>query len=475
MFDDFFSMGDDKPAHIKPVKTIPIVEVKKHARLGASNSPRWTICHKAPRLEDGLPDTSGDAAEIGTICHDLGEKCLKADDDVLLTTALGKRAIVESNGLVIYQLDQGQSVGHVVTDKMTLWASMYIELIRDFVRSGARLMVEARLSIEHITGEADAMGTSDSVLLWPEELCIADLKCGFQKVFAKYPLEGIDFSTAPNDFQMRSLFGTETFKPNTQLVIYAEAARNELAKKNPEAYARIKRIRLIVVQPTLDHVDEFVLSIEDHLAWIEWIRQQAEATRSDDAKAVPGPKQCQFCKAYPCFEAEQAALDTAFEDFAAFDEERVRRPSVHELSKLKSMLPMLRKYCDYIEARVYAEFESGRSVAGYKLVEGEKGDREWANPFAADLALKAAGIDDNDRYKSKLISPAQAEAMTRGKRAKLSKGEWEKLQQHIIRPPASGYKVVEASDPRPAVTIDISSYFDDQGGSSEGLTDFFNT
>jgi len=40
LLDSFFAAG---PAHIPVKKTIPIVEAKKHARLGASGAARWTI------------------------------------------------------------------------------------------------------------------------------------------------------------------------------------------------------------------------------------------------------------------------------------------------------------------------------------------------------------------------------------------------------------------------------------------------
>jgi len=451
MLDSFFDMA--------PKRTIPIVEAKVHAKLGASGSGRWTICHVSPRMEEGLPDTSGEAANTGTICHDLSEKCLKADDDVLLSMALNKNALVHDDGTVTYRLGgESSDGGIVVTQDMIDWAQTYIEFVREMVKAGGTLMVEARLSIEHITGEPDAKGTSDSVVLFPpDELTIIDLKCGFKKVYAKYKLEGLHFSTAPKDIQMEALFaGGPSFKPNTQLVMYAEAARNELQ----DQLHKLKRIRYIIVQPTLDHIDEYVVSVEEHLKWVAWISEQAENTRDPMAKAHPSPDVCQFCKAYPCYEAERMALEVAFESFEKMDAQETRRPSVQELGKMKRMLPMLRKYCDFIDARTRAELEANRPVDGYKLVAGDEGDRKWGSEFDAEFLLQEAGLPQIEYTKRSLISPAQAEKLTKGKKPKLSKAAWGKLQTIIHRAPPSGTKVVEDIDPRPAITIDLTSSFD---------------
>lgn len=459
-------------------KTIPLVEVKQHARLGASGAHRWTICHVSPRLEDGKPDNAKDAARIGTICHDLGEQCLKVGDDVMLSFALGKNALVDKKGLVVYRAPGTYpDGGHEVTDKMVGWAGSYIDFIRKLVMGGGKLRVEARLSIEHITDEPDAMGTSDSVILFPEEICIADLKCGFKRVPAKKRLEGIDLERAPERFKIAAGF-SEVLKPNVQLVMYAEAAIEEMRKDDPAAFAKIKRVRYIVVQPPLDFVDEHVVSLEDHADWVQWIREQAAMTRSPFAHAYPGAEQCQYCKAYPCPEAESAALMAAFDSFEALDAERLRRPSVDELPKIKKLLPMLRDYCDYIDGRIYGELSAGRPVAGYKLVAGEQGDRKWVSEVVVRDTLLEQGVAEGDIYTPRKVkSPAQIEEMTRGSTRKVSKAVFEELKANITRAQPSGSKVVEAGDARPAVSFNITAgfEFDNEPKPAFDFNKFFNT
>jgi len=373
--------------------------------------------------------------------------------------ALGKRAEVDSKGLVTYRPATSE-IGHIVTEAMVQWSETYIDFIRKMVMSGAKLRVEARLSIEHITGEADAMGTSDSVLLWPEELCIADLKCGFKRVYAKRVLVGVDLERAPEAMRTKALV-SEVLKPNVQLVMYAEAALEDLRKTDPAAAARVKRIRYIIVQPTLNHIDEHTVDLEEHAAWVQWIREQAAETHSPFAQAHPGPEQCMYCKAYPCPEAEKQALQVAFDGFAALDAERVRQPSVEELPKLKRMLPMLDNYIKYINARVYGELSAGRPVPGYKMVPGDEGDRYFDDEDAVRTLLVKAGVPRDAIIIEKLKSPAQIEKLTKG-RNKLPEAVkvWEELQAHIKRDPASSNKVVEDVDARQAITVNVAAGFD---------------
>lgn len=449
-------------------KTIPIVEAKKHARLSASGSSRWTVCHAAPSREDGRPDKARDpmsAAAWGTVAHDLAERCLKAGDDWALQAALGKDAIVQEDGTVIYVTARDDNEAIRVDHDLIDCAQVYIDFVRQLAQGG-ELLVEQRLSIEHITGEPGARGTSDSVILFPGEICIVDLKGGFMRVTASDPLVGNDLETAPAEMKERAWF-EELRKPNTQLVMYAEAARNEL-----EFFHQFERVRIIIVQPRLKHVDEFVMPIADFMIWVEWIRQQAEATRSPDAKATPGPDQCTFCKAYPCQEAEAEALRVAIEDFDALEDIEHAKPrqwSTHDLGKVKRMLPMLRKFCDYVDARVYAELDAGRNVEGYKMIEGEMGDRKWKDEYEAEKQLMLAGVAPSDYKVSKLVSPAQAEALTRRNVGKLSKEAFKTMEANIVRAPGSP-KVVEANDPRPARASAIADGFEFEDDAS---SDFF--
>lgn len=412
--------------------------VKQHALLSPSSSSRWTVCHAAPRREAALnlSRESSPAADWGTIAHDLSERCLVAGNEDFMREVTGREGRVEGDGTVTY-LPAGS--GHIaINDEMIECVESYVDFIRQLA-IGGQLHVEQRLSIEHITGEVGAKGTSDSVIVFPRELCIADLKGGFGRVFAKEAMRCAEL--LPNGVITK-------IKPNTQLVMYAEAVRHDL-----EAWFSFDSVRIIIVQPRLGHVDEYSMPMREFMGWVEWIRQQAAATRSPDAKAVPGEDQCYWCKAYPCAEVHALAMREALDDF----QQSPRTPPLDpvELGRRKRLVPLIRQYCDWVEARVRAELEAGRGQgSGYKLVDGDMGDRKWVDDVRVVQSLQSFGLAPTDYTVSKLVGPAAVEKMVLRKRKtpnkKLSVEQWDELQALITRDEGSP-KVVPDTDPRPAV------------------------
>ena len=382
------------------------------------------------------------AADEGTVMHDLGEKTLVAGDDRYLRMALGKTARVESDGTVTY-LPAG-SGAIPITDEMIECVESYVDFVRQLALGG-ELHVEQRLSIEHITGEPDAKGTSDTVVLFPDEIAVADLKGGFGKVLAKKPMP--EPMTLPNGV-------VTSIKPNTQLVMYADAARVE-----HQFFHHFERVRIIIVQPRLSHVDEHVMEIDEFLGWVEWLRQRAEETRTNPT-AVPSEDHCNWCRAFPCEDAKRLALDTAVDDF----EDKPRTPSTDpvELGRQMRLVPFIKQFCAWVESRVRAELQVNRPVDGYKMVEGDMGDRKWSDDTRVVPLLVEYGLKPEDYTTSKIVSPAAIEKMVLRKRKtpnkKLTVDQWERLQALITREEGAP-KVVPDSDPRPALDIDPAADF----------------
>jgi hypothetical protein len=405
--------------------------------------------------------------------HDLAEKCLKDPSYGWLSMALGMHGFVDKDGTVIY-LREGAEDSTLIDEEFVEHTQVYVDFVRKMAMGG-ELLVEERLSIEHITDEEDAKGTSDSVIIFPEELCIVDLKGGFKKVFAKHKLEGAHYITAPKSIQQDTLFGKGSgYKPNTQLLMYAEAVREELSM-----FHEFKRVRIIIVMPRIGFIDEHVMDMEEFMTWVQWVREQAEATRSPDAKAFPHEDVCTYCKAWPCPEATQHALEIAMGDFDDIE----TAPLIDiprngfALGALKRKVPFLRKFCDAVDGIVHAELAQGNPVDGFKLVMGEEGDREWADVQLVTTDLVSMGLTEDQYTTRKMLGPAGIEKLVRGPRSKqkpLSEEQWEKLQGRIRRAPASP-KVVPSDDPRSAMSYDAASDFDDDISQSQAdqNADFF--
>jgi hypothetical protein len=183
---------------------------------------------------------SSPSADYGTAGHTLAEQCLNLCRDAI--AYLGTTIRVGNADILVDQA--------MVTA---------VQIYLDYVRSQrGHLLIEVRLPIGHITGEHGAYGTSDAVLLSEEEVVVIDLKLGANP---------------------RNKVNAER---NPQLGIYALAAFDEY-----RLVYDYQRVRMVVVQPRLDHISESTMN----LAELEAFRASIRPATSVKA----GPQQCKWC------------------------------------------------------------------------------------------------------------------------------------------------------------------------------------
>ncbi|MEY2680659.1 MAG: Bordetella virus [Pseudomonadota bacterium] len=185
-----------------------------HALYSPSGYERWGRCPGSINLTKDYPRKSSAYAVEGTCAHELAQRCLVKN--LPAETFIGEEFDIE-----------GQKIA--ITQDMADFVQSYIDLVKSY--GGVRL-IEQKLPISHITGEEDAHGTADCVIVTDDELLIIDLKYGM----------GVRVEA----------------ERNTQLMIYALAALDYYSWEGP-----FKRIRLVIHQPRLDHISEWV--IEDEL------------------------------------------------------------------------------------------------------------------------------------------------------------------------------------------------------------------
>jgi len=210
--------------------------MSQHATLSPSGAHRWLHCPGSVALEAGYPDDSSEFADEGTAAHFLAEQCLlqraNASEFIDMEIALWADPETETSG-VNFAVSLLGKKGLTISNSFTVGDDMagHVQKYVDYVRAiGGELMVEQRLSIEHLTGEPGAKGTADAVIVLGDEIIIVDLKYG----------RGVKVSAEKNE----------------QLAIYALAALREF-----EFLGDFKRVRLVINQPRLDHVSEWDLQI----------------------------------------------------------------------------------------------------------------------------------------------------------------------------------------------------------------------
>jgi hypothetical protein len=382
-------------------------------------------CPGSVALESGQPDASSEFADEGTAAHELAALALANGTDA--AAYLGRIITVGERGFAV----DAEMAGHV---------QMYVDYVRSFA---GELAVEQALPLQHITGEANAFGTADAVVVDGDVLTVVDLKYG----------QGV-------------LVDAEN---NPQLQMYALAALREF-----DYLGDFASVRVAIVQPRRDHVSECGYT----LAELEIFRQRAAAAAERTTLALqyfdkygemrdkylaPGDSQCRFCKAKASCPALTAhVLATVADDFVDVSQPLPPQLKPVEsrtfdnatLGNLMSATDLIEAWCKAVRAKAESELLAGNAVPGFKLVQGRRGARKWADMTAAEHALKAMRLKVDEMYDLSLISPTTAEKLH--KAGAIGPRQWPKLQTLVVQPEGRPSVALE-SDKRPALVVQATA------------------
>lgn len=383
------------------------MDARVHAKLSPSGAHGWLNC------ADWRSDPSGSKfANEGTCAHAVAAACL--------TENLPAIAYI---GRIFENVE--------VTNDMAEHVQTYVDLVRTYA-DGHTLMVEQRVPIGHITGEAGAEGTSDVVIVTADgsELIVIDLKFG----------RGVEVSAEASEQGQLYLLGA------LELV--------GLLGFEPS------RFRFVIHQPRLRSAPS------------EWdcdlVTLQAFAARCRQlpTEVVPGEKQCRWCaNKAGCTALERQVLGIVADDFVDVSQpiapqlggvlERVANSDNAHIAGLLPSLELIRDWCDAVEKRAHTELINGNPLPGYKLIAGKKGNRAWTKDSDAEAAMKAMRLRQDEMYAFKLISPTVAEKLL----AKETPRRWATLARLVTQSEGKP-TVAPASDPRPALQIKPADDFE---------------
>lgn len=406
---------------------------RAHALFSPSSAYTWIECRASTAAQIDQPDDSSEYADDGTASHEVARWCLDNGTDAAAYA-----------GRIIRINDRDYEVDEERIDLVQTYVDGVRDRIAAYELTGATvtMFVEQRLSIEHITGEKGAKGTSDCVLIaaWPDgraEICVIDLKGG----------RGVEV-IAENNYQG---------------MIYAEGARNEHAD-----FYDFTNVRIVIHQPRVNTTpSEWEITPADLEKWIsETARPAAEQgmlyVESVDFVALqlgdfnPGEKQCRFCKAKAvCPALAKHVEQTIGADFESMDLTPEHRGPLSvdlldndALGVIYPALPLIESWGKAVLARIEHELLNGNAVPGTKLVQGRRGARKWESQDDAQATLKSMRLKVEEMYNLKLISPTQAETLLK----KESPRRWKKLEALITQPDGRP-SVAPESDKRAAMVI----------------------
>lgn len=433
----------------------------QHAVLSPSGSETWEGCGKSAAMQKGKPNDANQYSDEGTAAHLLGSTCLEE----------GKNP-VDFEGVVIHvgsNVDfdgaiwavEGMSPGvprdgfsirreFEVDDEMVAAITTYVSNVQEYA-GGAEIRAEMRCSISHITGEPDAWGTADAVIVRDGELQVHDLKYGM----------GVTVSA----------------ERNKQLMIYAHAVKEEL----DITHGPFKRVRLVIHQPRIVVApSEWDCSVEELDAFAESLKPKAalalayyacadsvQVSAAEDYRALtkggevsmldgfnPSEDACWWCKAKAeCPAVVALAQAIAAVDFTAEPPVEPVTPSDYTaLGKLFRWVPYLESLGKAVRAKAEGLlFEHGNdpevsAQLGIKLVEGKRGSRQWDDEAKAEALLVAMRMTIEERCNLKLKSPPQLEKVL-----KESPRRWKRvLDAGLIVQKDGQPSVAPLEDKRPA-------------------------
>lgn len=410
--------------------------MSQHALLSPSGFKALMLCPAKPAMERGRPDDASEYADEGTAAHFLGAWCLERGEQAPLY--LGRLIHVTPEGASWDGSDGARSFA--VTEEFAEHVQTYVDTVRDYVGPDGQLFVEQALPIDHITGETDAEGTGDAVIVRGDELIVGDLKFG----------RGVEVQA----------------EGNPQLKLYALGGLRKF-----DLVGDIARVRVFICQPRAGGTTEAVYTVDELQAWArdeatpaaEKAMQIYQRVGINDVTQWCGPHEdaCRFCKAKgdcPALDgAVSKALGAEFTDLTT--EDQVERDAIVETSVATAhaagglgakmdAVPLVELWCKAVRARTEKELLEGRTVPGYKLVAGRKGARAWGDAAAAETLLrKTFRLKVEDAYDLTLISPTKAEKLL-----KATPKRWAKAQALITQNDGKP-SVAPVSDSRPALEV----------------------
>ena len=340
-----------------------------HALLSPSSAHRWLNCTASPRLEEHFPDEGSDYAREGTLAHAYCAKRLKE--------YLGLPTDEEDAEIDEYADYHTGEMAEYVDTYYTIVLEKYNEALKR--TADAKLLVEVQLDFSDVIPES--FGTSDAVIIADDEMEVIDFKYG----------KGVKVSATENP----------------QMMIYALGAYNAYSDEY-----NIKKVRMTIVQPRLDNLSEYELSVRKLKKWTkDVLKPRARAAFDGKGEQMPGDW-CRFCKCKgQCCAIAKKSIETAtrFESLDLISNDEMAHEILPYLSVIRTWLEAVEKFA--LQRAV-----EGTTFDGYKVVAG-RSIRKIVNPDAVMATLDEQGFRADDYLKpSELRSIGDLEKLVGKKR-----------------------------------------------------------
>lgn len=367
---------------------------RKHAVLSASSAHRWLACPPSAMLEKDMPDQTSVYAEEGTVAHEVAEYKVR--------TYLGEQNLTVP------------STGQFNADEIDKHTDTYLQYVTDTVETirkscpDALVMVEQRLDFSNYV--KDGFGTGDLVIVADDVIQVIDFKYG----------KGVSVSA----------------ENNPQMKLYALGALNFY-----DYLYDIKTVKMTIVQPRLDSISEWEISVSDLKDWAEnTLKPIAELAAKGEGEFKSG-EYCRFCKLKAtCRRRAETMLETAKYEFAP-----PPKLTDDEISEIITISSELAKWADDVFAYAQAKaVNEGKNWDGFKVVEG-RSNRKYTDETKVAEICRKNGYTLSQIFKNTLIGITDMEKL-------MGKKQFKELLGEYVHKPKGKLTLVPVSDKREEIS-----------------------
>ena len=217
---------------------------------------------------------------------------------------------------------------------------------------------------------------------------------------------------------------------NSQMMLYALGALELF-----DALYEIAEIRMVIFQPRIQNLSEYIMPLSELLHWAETELKPKAALAAKGEGEFSAGEHCRFCKVKAtCRKRAEYNLQLAKYDFAIPD-----KLTDTEIEAILETADQLAAWASDVKEYALQQSLQGKAWKNWKLVEG-RARRAYCSETAAAEAVQAAGFNP---YEHKVLGIT---AMTR----MLGKKKFEELLENLLVKPQGKPTLVPLSDKRPA-------------------------
>lgn len=380
---------------------------RSHALLSASGAKRWINCTPSARLEEEYGEKATSSfAEEGTLAHEMSELFLRHD---ILKTIDDVDFNAKFDELINNEL---------FAQDMLDYVAIYTDYCRDqliaakTVNCLAFMELEQKLDLTEYVPES--FGTGDCLIVNDTTLEVIDLKYGRGvPVYAEW---------------------------NAQLMLYALGA----LRKYDTMYD-ITKVQMTIVQPRLNNISSFEMSVEELINWAETELKPAALKAHAGEGELNAGDWCRFCAVKNrCRKLYEKQMELAKYEFA--------QPMIltdEEISEIIQKTPNLVEWLNSIITWAHEKaVNDHKQWPGLKLVEGTS-RRKWLadeDKVAQTIFVNFPELGPDDIYTEKLITLTEMQRLVGKKRMDTL------LKDVVVKAPGKP-SLVKEDDPRPAIGI----------------------